>query len=125
MAIRFYECGICGNLVCTIDDSGNPLSCCGRQMKELRPASTDGDLEKHVPVYQLDGSDLYVKIGQKLHPMEKFHHIEFVVVETTQGFMVQKIDKLPTPEAYFKLNPEQNIINIYIYCNLHGLYSLY
>ncbi len=78
MAIRFYECGICGNLVCTIDDSGNPLSCCGRQMKELRPASTDGDLEKHVPVYQLDGSDLYVKIGQKLHPMEKFHHIEFV-----------------------------------------------
>jgi len=125
MAIRFYKCETCGNLVCTIEESGNPLNCCGRQMHELISASTDGALEKHVPVYQWEDEDLYVKIGEKLHPMEKYHHIEFVVVETTRGFLVEKINNMPTPNARFKLNSDHNIINIYIYCNLHGLYSLY
>lgn len=126
MAIRFYKCEVCGNIVCMIEDSGNRLTCCGKQMHELRPASTDGALEKHVPVYECSSDgELHVKIGELPHPMEMIHYIDFVVVETTQGFQLQKIRNTNTPEAHFKLNPDENIVNIYIYCNLHGLYSLY
>lgn len=125
MAIKFYKCEVCGNIVCKIEDSGTSLSCCGRQMHELRSASTDGALEKHVPVHEYMGDVICVKIGEEPHPMEKSHYIDFVVLETTQGFSLKKIRDSENPITYFRINPEENVVNIYIYCNLHGLYSLY
>lgn len=51
MKTRFYKCNKCLNIVTKINDSGSNLSCCGEEMVELIPNSTDASLEKHIPVY--------------------------------------------------------------------------
>ena len=100
MAVKFYKCEVCGNIVCKIEDAGTPLSCCGKQMHELRSASTDGALEKHVPVYEKMDDVICVKIGEEPHPMEKTHYIDFVALETTKGILIEKIRDTGNPVAY-------------------------
>lgn len=39
--MRFYVCENCGNLVGMIKESGVPMMCCGKKMKELVPGTTD------------------------------------------------------------------------------------
>lgn len=123
MAIKFYKCEICGNIVCKIEDSGMPLTCCGRQMTELRPSSTDGAAEKHVPVYEINDDTVYVKVGIEPHPMEQIHHIEFIVLETNKGFQLKKLDGSKDAVSCFKLCDNEKVISAYEYCNLHGLYK--
>ena len=31
--MKYYYCYACGNLVNSVDDSGMPVSCCGKEMK--------------------------------------------------------------------------------------------
>ena len=47
---RFFICKHCGNLVGMIVNSGVPIKCCGENMVELVPNTTDAAQEKHVPV---------------------------------------------------------------------------
>lgn len=94
MEIKFYKCNVCGNIVCKVEDSGMDMMCCGKQMTELRPESTDGELEKHVPIYEIIDNHIYVQVGSKEHPMEDFHHIEFIGIETDKGFGVKYL--MPT-----------------------------
>ena len=37
MAVKFYKCAHCGNVVEKLVDSGVPLVCCGQKMEELVP----------------------------------------------------------------------------------------
>lgn len=123
MAIKFYKCEICGNIVCKIEDSGMPLTCCGRQMTELRPSSTDGAAEKHVPVYEVEDNMVHVKVGIEPHPMEQIHHIEFIVLETDKGFQLKKLAGCKDAVSCFKICDKEKILNAYEYCNLHGIYK--
>lgn len=50
MKTKFYLCPVCGNVLVKIEDSGVTPHCCGREMVELEPGTTDASLEKHVPV---------------------------------------------------------------------------
>ena len=43
--MKFYVCKHCGNLVTHLKSSGVPVMCCGQQMAELVPGTTDGALE--------------------------------------------------------------------------------
>lgn len=122
MALKFYKCEICGNLVCKVTDSGNIMSCCGRPMRELRPGSTDGAVEKHVPVYTTEKSKVLVKVGEIAHPMDTLHHIEFIAIETTSGFQVKRLNLHDVPEACFKICLDDEILGVYAYCNLHGMF---
>ena len=139
MAMKFYKCSVCGNIVYKVIDSDMPLTCCGRQMVELRAGMTDGASEKHVPVYSEEGGIVMVKVGAEDHPMTDMHHIEFIAIETDKGvqirFMGKMIDnrrcfegcgeKCPDEckaECCFKLCEGENLLNIYSYCNLHGMY---
>ncbi len=49
----FYVCETCGNFVGMINESGAPMSCCGKHMKELVPGTSDGAVEKHVQYLHL------------------------------------------------------------------------
>ena len=123
MSLKFYKCSICGNIVCKIEDSGLPLTCCGRQMTELRSRSTDGSLEKHVPVFSIMGDTVYVQVGTLPHPMEKLHHIQFIAIETNRGFHVRRMDEMNEPVAQFKINEDETLVAVYALCNLHGLFE--
>lgn len=61
-----------------------------------------------------------VTVGSILHPMEKMHHIEFIAIETNKGFQVKHLTDMP--KACFELCDDENVVAIYEYCNLHGLY---
>ena len=51
--MKFYICKHCGNIIAYVRSSGVPVVCCGEPMQEIIPGTTDGALEKHVPVIEV------------------------------------------------------------------------
>lgn len=120
--VSYYYCSICGNLIETIHDSGNTPSCCGKSMKRLNPASTDGAVEKHVPVCSMDGNVLKVDVGSLPHPMDSSHYIEWIAVCTNKGYYRKHLSPGDLPMANFVLEDREKVENVYAHCNLHGLW---
>lgn len=123
MEQKFYICEHCGNIITKIKDAGVPVVCCGQNMTELIPGVSDGAQEKHVPVYQVEGNQVTVTVGSVEHPMQPEHHIEWIVLETREG--VQRKHLLPgqPPKATFALAEGDQVVAVYEYCNLHGLWK--
>ena len=46
MAVKFYRCRHCGNVIVKCVDSKVPVVCCGEQMQELIPNTSEGSGEK-------------------------------------------------------------------------------
>ena len=61
--MKFYICKHCGNIIAFAEDKGVPVVCCGEKMSELVPGSVDAAQEKHVPVIEVDGNLVTVKVG--------------------------------------------------------------
>lgn len=127
--IRFYICRTCGNLIEMIEDSGVVPNCCGEDMEELIPGTTDGAKEKHIPVYtEAPGKTescerwITVNVGEKLHPMEKGHFISWILIWTNEGIYRKDISHCDKASADFCLKTDERIKAIYSYCNLHGLW---
>ena len=75
MELKFYICENCGNIVAKIKDSGVPVMCCGQKMTEIKAGTTDAAVEKHVPVVKVEGSKVYVTVGEVAHPMAPEHRL--------------------------------------------------
>ena len=118
---RFYICETCGNLVGKIKDSGVPVVCCGKPMKELVANSTDAAQEKHVPEVKVEGSKVTVCVGSVEHPMTAEHQIDWVYVQTEKGGQRKAFAPGEKPVAVFEV-VEDKPIAVYAYCNLHGLW---
>ena len=56
MEMKFYRCAHCGQIVAIVKGTGVPIICCGEPMQEIIPGTTDAAVEKHVPVYQVEGN---------------------------------------------------------------------
>lgn len=120
--IKFARCKHCGNLVDFVVDKGVPVVCCGERMEVLTANVTDAATEKHVPVATLQGDKLHVEVGSVLHPMTKEHLIQTIVV--INGKKVQRVDldETMSPIADFIVDASQGV-EVYEYCNLHGLWK--
>ncbi len=120
----FYKCSVCGNFVTFLTEktAATPV-CCGKEMQEIKANSTDGALEKHVPVVTVDGNKVKVKVGSVEHPMLDAHYIQFIILETKTGFMKKDLKPGCTPEAEFILADGDEAVTVYEYCNLHGLWK--
>lgn len=123
MAIQFFKCKHCGNVIVKLVDGGPVPSCCGETMTELNPKAQDGALEKHVPVVtKVSDSVIRVEVGSVPHPMTPEHHIAFIVAESADGFQVVKLDPAaPAAVAEF-CTCKSPVVAVYEYCNLHGLW---
>ncbi len=119
---KFFICRHCGNIVGMICSSGVPIVCCGENMQELVPNTTDGAVEKHVPMVETDGSIVTVKIGSVPHPMTEQHYIVWVYLQTEQGGQRKSLSPGSAPEVKFALADGDKLIAAYAYCNLHGLW---
>ncbi len=75
--VKIYECRTCGNLIFKLEDSGVTPVCCGADMEEITPKTTDEFREKHVPVITRIGDRVVVSVGEMLHPMNDAHHINW------------------------------------------------
>lgn len=123
MAVKFYICDHCKNIITKVQDSGVPVFCCGQKMTELVPGTTDASVEKHVPVITVDGNKVNVFIGGAEHPMVEAHFIQFIALETKQGVQIKHLKADQAPSADFVLAEGDEVVAAYEYCNLHGLWK--
>lgn len=123
MELKFFICEHCGNIIEMVKNAGVPVMCCGQKMKELVPGTTDAAQEKHVPVYEVQGNTVTVKVGSVAHPMLDVHYIEWIVLQTKQGVQRKNLKPGDAPEATFALCDGDEVEAVYAYCNLHGLWK--
>ncbi len=116
----FYRCELCGNIVGLIKDGGGELVCCGKPMVKLVPNTTDAASEKHVPVYEKKGDILSVQVGSVEHPMTDEHYIEWIAVETPELMQRHVLEPGEQPKVDFHVESDE--IEVFAYCNLHGLW---
>lgn len=121
MEERFYFCNSCGNLMIAAIASGVMPFCCGEEMTLLKPNTSDGNQEKHVPdVSYVSKHAIKVKVGSMVHPMEPKHNIRFICLETSVGCVVRYLHEDETPEVTIRFDGKP--IAVYAYCNIHGLW---
>ena len=122
MATKFFLCTTCGNVVVKVVNSGVNVVCCGKEMVELMPGTSDGAMEKHVPVIErVDERNIKVKVGSQAHPMALEHHIVFIYLETEHGGQIRYLDPDGPAEATFCICKDKPVA-VYAYCNIHGLW---
>ena len=121
--LKLFKCLTCGNIVEMVVDKGVPLMCCGKPVELLVPNTSDGAGEKHVPVVEVNGNKVVVKVGEVEHPMVEAHYIQFIYVETNKGIMKKYLKPEESPVAMFELGEDERVIAVYEYCNLHGLWK--
>lgn len=120
MEFKLYRCSHCGNIAWKLVDSGVGLVCCGEHMGELKPNTTDGALEKHVPVVTRAGNEVTVQVGSVIHPMLPEHYISVIAAASGDTVTV----KCPSPgqEPVLKAGLADKV-TAYEFCNLHGFWK--
>ena len=122
--MKYYICEHCGNIIEYVKDSGVPIMCCGQKMTEIVPGTSDGAVEKHVPVVTVSGNEILVQVGSVEHPMVEEHYIEWIVIQTEKGSQKVRLSAGDEPKAKFLLVDNDRLVSAYAYCNLHGLWKL-
>ena len=122
METRFYICEICGKVIGLINYTQNPTMCCNTEMQLLKANVSDGVLEKHVPVYEINEKEeeISVKIGEIEHPMENEHYIMWIALVANN--ITTRIQLLPEKNPVVKMKYIKGA-TIYSYCNKHGLWK--
>ena len=121
--MTFYRCKHCGQIVAIVKETKVPIKCCGEDMEEIIPGTTDAAVEKHVPVLSVSDGKAVVTVGSVAHPMLPEHYIEWIILETTQMEYKKKLKPGDKPVAAFILNEGDEPIAAFEYCNLHRLWK--
>lgn len=119
--VTFYKCLKCGNIVELVRSGGGTLTCCGEAMTKLVANTEDAAQEKHVPVAVRKEDKIYVEVGSVAHPMEDVHYIEWIALVTDSG--IERINLSPGQEPKAVFCDRDDVVDVYEYCNLHGLWK--
>lgn len=117
--VKFYKCPICGNVIGLISGDAKHMSCCGKEMQELKPNTVDAAQEKHVPVYTVVGDFIDVKVGEVEHPMQEDHYIMWIAQVSDKQTTRVRLNPGEKPECRLQYIPNSEI---YAYCDKHGLW---
>ena len=123
MEENFYICKHCGNITKKINDSGVPIVCCGENMQTLVANTTEASNEKHIPVYSLQNNIVNVIVGSIEHPMSTEHYIKWIYLKTNKGSQIKYLTPNEKPQTFFCICNDEQVINVYAYCNLHSLWK--
>lgn len=121
--MKFYFCEHCGNVMIKLNDAKPVPVCCGEPMKELTANTVDAAKEKHVPEVKRNGKDIEVQVGSVLHPMEEDHYIEFILCVQGKKCQCKLLQPGDEPKACFTLCCDQEPVQVYEFCNKHGLWK--
>ena len=121
--MKLFVCRHGGNIITFVHDSGVPVVCCGEKMQELVPNTVDAAFEKHLPVIKREGSLVTVSVGAVAHPMTEKHYIQWIVLVTRQGVQRKDLSWDLAPAADFLIAEDDEVVEAYAYCNLHGLWK--
>ncbi len=120
---NFYKCSHCGKIIAIVKETGVPVLCCGEPMKEILAGSVDAAKEKHIPEVQINGNKIVVTVGSVEHPMTAEHSIEWVSIKTKQGNQRKALAVGGKPQVTFAICEDDELVAVYAYCNLHGLWK--
>ena len=123
MEMKFLRCAHCGQIVAVVKGTGVPVICCGEPMQEIVAGTTDAAVEKHVPVYEVKGDTVCVKVGAAEHPMLEEQYIEWIALKTEQGNQRKALKPGDKPEACFRICEGDKVEAVFAYCNLHSLWK--
>ena len=115
--LRVYQCENCKKTIVSKEE----LKLDG--WVELVAGSTDAAQEKHVPVVTKKCKTVKVDVGSVAHPMTEEHLIEWVALETEQGYQLKQLSAGSEPVCTFTLADGDKAVAVYAYCNLHGLWK--
>ncbi len=90
---------------------------------EVIPNTTEAAVEKHVPLVEVNGNKVKVVIGETIHPMTEPHYIEWISLQTKNGYKKVELSHSDEPIAVFELEDGDVPIKAYEFCNLHGLWG--
>lgn len=120
---KFFICPVSKEIVAVVDDKGYVPELGGKPMAELIPGSVEASTEKHIPVAEVNGSSVRVKVGSAAHPMLPEHFIEWVLLVTNEGRHRKSLKAGDAPEVEFAMTKDEKPLAVYAYCNLHGLWK--
>ena len=121
---EIYKCPRCGNVVEVLTNGTGQLICCGQPMNLLLEKFEESEgMEKHIPVIEIEGNKMTVKVGSVPHPMEEDHYIEWIEINMLDvGRIAKRYLKLgDAPEVEFHVRGEN--FKVRSYCNKHGLWK--
>jgi superoxide reductase len=126
MAVKYgiYKCSVCGNTVTVLYNGGGTLVCCGQEMvlQKVHTVAEEGK-EKHVPVMEIKGNTVSVKVGSIAHPMEEKHYIIMIrLVKDGKVIAAKMLEPGMKAEATFTVENTAGIKAEEL-CNLHGLWT--
>lgn len=119
---QIYKCNVCGNIVEVLHEGVGTLVCCGQEMQLHVEKKEEEGNEKHLPVVEVNGNKITVKVGSVEHPMEEAHYIEWIEVINGDESKKVFLKAGQTPQAEFTF---ENIgeLRVREYCNIHGLWE--
>lgn len=119
---KFYRCESCEVIMeCIQGELPSKAELPG--FHEMTANTSDGAAEKHVPVMEVNGNRVTVRIGSLPHPMTEEHSIEWVYLQTKKGSQRVDLDVTGEPAAEFLLTEGDEAVAAYAYCNLHGFWK--
>ncbi len=121
--MKVYKCNICGNVVELLENGGGELVCCGEAMHEVVSKTTDEGNEKHLPVVTVEGNKVVVHVGSVDHPMTEAHLITKIFIVYNNKIVRKNLKYTDQPHAEFVIDEEFNSLDVYEYCNIHGLWQ--
>ena len=121
--MRIFKCTKCDNMITYLNKAACDVQCCGETMVEILPNTSDGAGEKHVPVVEVDGCKVTVKVGEVSHPMMEEHYIQWIAIETKNGRQRKMLNPGEEPVATFYIAEDDEVEAAYEYCNLHGFWK--
>lgn len=123
METKFYVCPVCGQIITKLKDQNIPVICCGQVMKQLVAGEVEASTEKHIPVCEKNGNVVNVVVGSVEHPMSPEHYIEWVCLKSKQTTQIKHLAPTDKPQAVFALANDDEVEEVFAYCNLHGLWK--
>ena len=79
-----------------------------------------GDPEVHQPVIYRREGEILVSAGEQKHEMTPDHYIRFIALESDRGLRFSWF--APGDDPVVKYLPGEQVIRIYAYCTVHGLW---
>lgn len=95
--------------------------CCNKNMKVLVEKNKEVSSEKHVPIITKIKEGYKVVIGNKLHPMDEDHYIQWIELLEKDFSQIKFLKPGDDPIAIFKTDSKN--IHVRSYCNIHGLWK--
>lgn len=121
--MKVCMCKQCMEFYLFLDSSEKVLSCCNEPLENLEVELFELENDSHPIEIKKTGN--FYKVQFKNYKTLDIHHIKYLILKTNLTTQIKKIEN--QSDITFLLDFNEEVENLYAYCNIHGLisYKLY